>query len=278
MTTVSISSRPAKRKTPRYELREVTPKLAAQWLLKNERNRNLRQRTVDAYARDMIAGRWAENGEAIKFGVSGTLLDGQTRLSAIVKSGVTIQLLVAFDLDDDSQKTMDSGNRRSASDELRMRGDSYHVSTVAVARKLFIWDAGDHNLNNNVVPTNAELLSFIDSNPEIANAGEFSSHYARLIPATSSVIGLCYIIFSRISYAHCEEFFSKLASGADLSKGNPILTLRTRLSDVRNPGLHINQTRQVSLFIRAWNAWRQGRTLASIPVNTSGPFVMPEPR
>ncbi|MDO0930218.1 hypothetical protein QQY66_00225 [Streptomyces sp. DG2A-72] len=56
---------------------DVSPALARHWLTEhNTHNRSLRPRVVAAYARDMHAGRWMDNGETIKFAADGTLLDG----------------------------------------------------------------------------------------------------------------------------------------------------------------------------------------------------------
>ena len=45
----------------------VTPDTAERWLSKNHNNRNVKRAVVNAYARDMAAGRWQITGEAIKF-------------------------------------------------------------------------------------------------------------------------------------------------------------------------------------------------------------------
>ena len=67
----------------------ITPKIAEQYLAKNSNNYSrLYKATVDQYAYEMLNGEWIFNGEAIKFNKSGKLVDGQHRLSAIVKSDV----------------------------------------------------------------------------------------------------------------------------------------------------------------------------------------------
>ena len=52
-------------KTPTIEagVQTVTPKMAIRWLEANQGNRNIRERVVTAYARDMLAGRWRLTGE-----------------------------------------------------------------------------------------------------------------------------------------------------------------------------------------------------------------------
>ena len=69
---------------PYVENVTITPQVAQMMLEHNTHNRNLTESRAQAYARDMASGNWRYTGEGIKFGPDGTLLDGQTRLRAIV--------------------------------------------------------------------------------------------------------------------------------------------------------------------------------------------------
>jgi len=80
----------------KIELRKVTPKMAESWLKKNHaQNRNISWSTVEAIANDIIEGNWKVTHQGICFDGSGNLIDGQHRLHAIVKSGKTVEILVA---------------------------------------------------------------------------------------------------------------------------------------------------------------------------------------
>ena len=82
--------------TTRIELVNVTPELAEFWLTQNSANRNVRREVWKAYARDMAAGAWKVTAETIKMSPAGRLLDGQHRLQAVVASGVTVPMFVAY--------------------------------------------------------------------------------------------------------------------------------------------------------------------------------------
>jgi hypothetical protein len=71
-------------------LEMITPDMAADLLAVNVSNRNVRQRRVDQYARDMQVGRWQPTGEPITISDTGKLLNGQHRLMAVVQAGVTV--------------------------------------------------------------------------------------------------------------------------------------------------------------------------------------------
>jgi hypothetical protein len=112
----------------------VTPAMATRWLETNDINRHVRQSRVEQYARDMTAGHWSPTVEPIKFPTTGTLLDGQHRLWAIVESGATVDLFVASGLDETTQHYMDSGIARTAADDLGMRGETNSPLLSSIAR------------------------------------------------------------------------------------------------------------------------------------------------
>ncbi|NUN01320.1 MAG: hypothetical protein HUU41_09415 [Bryobacteraceae bacterium] len=66
----------------------ITPELARQWLERNVRNRPISENTVIAYGLDMLEGRWQYDGAPIRFDTDGNLIDGQHRLSRLLKFGL----------------------------------------------------------------------------------------------------------------------------------------------------------------------------------------------
>ena len=110
----------------------ITPEIAKEYLAKNTGNyRKLYWHRVDAYARDMKLGKWEFNGEGIKFSKSGKLVDGQHRLSAIVKANVPVKMLVIYDIDDDV-KIYDVAQTRSVAQIAKASGLSGEVANSSV--------------------------------------------------------------------------------------------------------------------------------------------------
>ena len=80
-------------------LEAITPKQASDYLRKNFKgNRKLSNVRVRRYANVMKRGHWRVTHEGIAFDDDGHLIDGQHRLSAIVESGATVQMLVVTGL------------------------------------------------------------------------------------------------------------------------------------------------------------------------------------
>lgn len=118
---------------PRYvpsgNMELITPKMASDYLTHNEHNprKSTSRNTIEAYARDMAAGKWFANGEPIVFDADGDLKDGQHRLMAIVKANVPVYMFVIRGVDP-SYTTFDYGMLRRMSQEL---GVSRNVEVIA---------------------------------------------------------------------------------------------------------------------------------------------------
>jgi len=68
-------------------------------LKRNAMNRPLSKSHVDKLSDSLLRGEWVMNGDAIRISKCGILIDGQHRLSAVVKSGVSIETIVIDGLD-----------------------------------------------------------------------------------------------------------------------------------------------------------------------------------
>lgn len=68
----------------------ITPEIAKSFLERNENNRKISLPVVNFYANEMKNGRWRQTHQGIAVDETGKLVDGQQRMSAVVKSGVTI--------------------------------------------------------------------------------------------------------------------------------------------------------------------------------------------
>lgn len=116
----------------------ITPAMAAEWLERNARNRKVSWDTVDAYARDMRAGNWLVTHQGLAFNKRDELIDGQHRLHAIIRAGVTVMMLVTFGLPRGALKngmtvmdTVDRGKTRSVADQLKIQHGMQDGSVLA---------------------------------------------------------------------------------------------------------------------------------------------------
>lgn len=245
---------------PRTDVINVTPAIAKEWLTRNTHNRRMRAAKVSEFARDMQAGNWAMNGETIKFSVDGTLLDGQHRLSAIVKAGITVELLVVTGLDAATQHTMDVGAKRTTGDAFKLTDEKNTTLLAAVVRRVWAWERGDHKFSLNVSPTITEAQEFLALNPSLRRSTEISTRVrSQFKYAPSSVTGVAHFLFNQLSPSDAAMFFARLGDGAELPVGHPILTLRKRFISDCEGAKRVPDYIQLAALIRAWNAMRAGQ-------------------
>ena len=102
----------------------ITPEIAKEWLKQNTKNRSVSQQKVNAYAADMESGNWHTHHQGIAFYVDGSVADGQHRLFAIIKSGVSVCMMVTFDVPQEAAIGIDVHRARKTDDVLRITGRS----------------------------------------------------------------------------------------------------------------------------------------------------------
>lgn len=102
----------------RYEIVNVTPDMANEWLKKNEGNRPLRLHRAAFLARAIESGHWKLTHQAVAFTKRGRLLDGQHRLRAVILANRAVKMAVAYDVPEDAFAVMDAGLPRSMAERL----------------------------------------------------------------------------------------------------------------------------------------------------------------
>lgn len=243
----------------------ITPELAAKWLSANKSNRPLRNRLVSKYARDITEDRWQYNGESIKFNRKGELIDGQHRLSAVVKAHKPITSIVLVDVDNDCFHTIDTGRSRNVADILYIAGERDQNNLAAALRLLTYYNMFDGDLSklnsrsNDIFISEGDIQNTLDKHPGIRASipKSIKCKTARLLQP--SVGAVAHYMFSKVDEEMADDFFERLSEGNDLQNGNPILALRNRLIRMGNTGAsRIDQTKKMALLIDAWNKWRRG--------------------
>jgi hypothetical protein len=264
----------------------VSPEIAVRWLTMNTHNRRFSERSVNAYAADMKADAWCETGSAICFAADGSLLDGQQRLMAIVRSGVTLAMLVTRGLPTAAQEVIDTGRPRSFANILELRGEACAASLASITRRAYAWDRGWRTYRNDgsagrETITHAQLSGFLNGNPDLRAAvrlAERIRHHEKAIPA--SVVGVCAWLFARIESEDCEMFFDRYSTGLGLQgEDDPIYRLRVwaREQKDRRSRTVIGAGLQQAHIIKAWNLYRQGRSCRSLRVVIGGAHPEPYP-
>ncbi len=260
----------------------ITPDLAGDWLVRAGANRALTTRTVNLYAAAMAAGEWQVTGETIKFDTHGTLVDGQHRLAAIVQSDVTIQSLVAFDVDVAAFDVMDSGRQRSGADVLEIHGYGNAKRMAAAVRLIIVYqrsgsfNRGGGDAKVRLLPSKPEVLRFVQDNPRIIEVARIAG-YIRFGATAPALLVALYYLFEQVDDQDCVVFFEKLSTGASLASTDPIFQLRKRLLDNAGATSKMQLPMLGALCIKAWNAWRAGDSIKQLSYRPGGATAEPYP-
>lgn len=262
------------------EIVDITPELAREWFGFNTHNRPLRQRTVSAYAWDMLSGNWQWNGESVKFAADGTLLDGQHRLAAIAEAGVTVRMLVIRGLPGDTQDTVDGGVKRRFSDVLALRGEANAHALAAIVRRVASWEGGSIVSRSTATFSNARLLQVLEQYPDLRAVARAAHTVSAKAELPSSIVGFCMWLFGGLKDADEDVrfFFDRLVDFQGLQKGDAIYELRKTLESSRSVRGERSEVFLTAITIKAWNAFRSGKQVGLLSFKTGGarPEKFPE--
>lgn len=198
----------------------ITPDIAKQFLALNTRNRVFDQACVDKYARDMANGDWKITHQGIGISKTNVLLDGQQRLMAIVKSGVTINMFITTGLDDEAQLVMDTGRKRNAAQNLGLRGienPKTFVTFVNMAKAIITGAI-------NATFTESEHLRIYD---EIQADWRWAcNNLYHKDTRVATVGGVIFFAYPK-NREKISTFVEAFLSGVGLEAGSPILSAKT---------------------------------------------------
>lgn len=252
----------------KVEVVKITPAMAEEMLKKNTHNRALREKQVERMARAMSRGEWVLNGEAIKFSKNDTVDDGQHRLHAIVRSGCTVETVVVRDLSEGAQDTMDTGVRRKFSDVLKLRGELDSQSLAAIVKTA--WHYANNDIAKSVVPSNQELLKFLEKNSGLRNAVDVAKAMRHAVIGPISIYGAFAHIVSNIDADDAEFFINRFIDGEGLDANSPILHLRNYMAKIstsrERPPINI----MFAHMLKAWNLHRDGIKVRVLSYKSGG--------
>lgn len=147
----------------------ITPELAAQYLATNTVNRPLKDLSIGRFAADMLAGKWRPTHQGIAFYTDGRLADGQHRLHAVIRSGVSVYMAVTRGLPVDAALVIDGVVTRTARDCIQIG------ALVSTGEK--------SSITSEVIATARVLMSFLQEQPRaidyisVPQVQDYCAHY-----------------------------------------------------------------------------------------------------
>lgn len=247
----------------RVYMRTVTPEMARKWLQFNTGNRKIQKNHIEMIKRDITNGNWMMNAQPICFtddpekptgNMPPRLLNGQHRLHAIIAADVPIDVPIATGIPEAAFATFDTHAKRN----VRRMGARVDDRVMAAAAKL-LWkeENGFPPTGAGNTPSVTEIIQTLDAHPDLA-AG-FTRARRKAMAEIGSAGVMTYFIY-RVQREHAqwgEEFLDGLEYGANLGRGNPILSLRNIIKQRRRT---LSRGEMLTLLIDHWEtykAWKE---------------------
>lgn len=203
---------------------DVTPELAKAWLDAGRFNRTVNYETVERYVRQIQSGLWRRTHQGVAFTRENILIDGQHRLLAVMRTGVTVPMLVFVDEPIENFTFIDCGRNRSNLDMLRLGQRDNTLSTLhSSTLKAFLAGRGCQVANR---WTSAELIPEYDKHQIAIN---FAVDIFRGVkdkkindPTVRGVLARAYY---HVPADRICDFALKLSHACPMSGGGPISSL-----------------------------------------------------
>lgn len=145
---------------------------------------------------------WLFDGQPIRFSEDGRLLDGQHRLSAVIKSNSTQQFLIIKGIKSNSFKVMDTGRNRGGADVFHINGYQYSTALASVAKFILNFKSGKVSGDGAGKVSNTDMLDWADKNAGIieiiSKADKMRVDFSNVMPITQ--IASFYYLFSEKCY------------------------------------------------------------------------------
>lgn len=242
---------------------EFTPLICRQIMPFNTLNRYRSAKVSDRYSRSMAVGRFYNTGQAIIFGSDGTVLDGQHRLAACIKSGKPFTSLVVFGVNPAFRRYIDTNRSRSASDIFKLTLGIKHSNDTASACAL-IWKYDNLGVfeSSGAGPSPDEMIRTVyETTPDIDDTVQQHADWYKIksVKLPRSISTALHIVFRRADKTLADTFFSNLYNGEPCQHTD---ALRSILMASYADTLPVEftyggnkKTLRLALVIKTWNAF-----------------------
>lgn len=232
------------------EFFSITPVRAQVLLERNEGNRQLRYETFTERLTDVANGRRQVNGETLIVSIDGKLNDGQNRLFAALLSGRTIETGIAFGVDRETIKTVDSGGMRSVGDRLGFDGVSNPKPRAATALLAL-------RVLEGRVPTKSEVENYYNANKALIElAHEATPTIVRRGNDAAFRVAALYLLRRGEPFQDIYDFVARVRNGdKSKKKGCAAWSLREGIT----AGTVLSREQWVATIVAHYMAWSRNK-------------------
>ena len=256
---------------PSYRIEVFTPAVAKAILdTQNKGNRPIRYRTVDLLVSDMVLGEWQPaSADAICFDPEGNLINGQHRLTAVVRSGVSVSMLVGRNIPAESFQVIDRGIKRTNADDVQRMGmpNATNVSSL-VGSYLHACSSGSFDPyslahHSRGATKSARITEFVKANWDICAEIGNKAPYTKALPEPRYIFAtLLHMTLSGVPVDEVIAFFKMLNPefSGDINNNHPARAASRTLLAVKLSRIRLSFGEISEIIIRAFNDAQAGET------------------
>ena len=210
----------------------ITPDIAENLLANNSINRPFNKANLAYLKNQLLSNHWKLTHQGIAISKNGNVLDGQHRLKIVVETGMSVEMLVTSDLEEDVFSVLDTGKRRDGSDVLSINGaTNTHCMSAGIKNYLLYNRFKECSWRLRAFVCNTEVLNEYQLDPSGWQWTTCLAHGLTLKGILLPGPFNCFLYLARQQghkAAALEIFAKKVNQGLELSKGNPIHAFRNR--------------------------------------------------
>lgn len=263
----TVKFEPPKRKTPfeKSEKRIITP-AEAKYILKyfNTKNRGISIPSVSKYASDMTTNNWVYNRESIYFDHTGRLLNGQTRLLAVIKSETPVLFKIEFGADPVIFMSLDGGRPRTNGHHLGLLGYDNPTQLSSFMRTVIAYEkegqvdtkkTGKRFEGSNQISIN-QIKDRVEDEPEIT--GHMKRYTTNVVNGTISAF-VSWLLSAK-DPVKAQDYLEQVLNGERLNRDSQNWALYQKLDrNKRKSNRRMSRTEVMANLVIGWNRFLVGR-------------------
>jgi hypothetical protein len=238
----------------------VTPAIASEWMKHVlPGNRVVRDPEVAKTIHRLRLGSIHPDAGMIQLDWSepARVINGQHRLTAIIRTGIPALLMVQFGVDPAVYSAIDTGKRKTPADFLRVSGEARARQLAAAARVCVAWERGELARAHNIVLDPTDILDWVVEHPSIRDVildGRRVSSHLRLPESVCTAFAYRAALAAPSSWPVFRERCCTIVGLTDDDPVTALLRWSENMKRRKIGGAHLTQT-HAAILVKAWNAY-----------------------
>ena len=239
----------------------LTPEIAEQWLesVDPDKQRKFRDHHALKLARAIERGEWTMNNDMFMHGPDG-LGNGQHRCAGVVKSGISVPIVVAWGCTRDEIRRADQGClKRDTADVLHYEGFTSTRNMAAIINTV-VRDLERQRF----APSSEQAVAYCKAHFEALN--ESGRYWKRACvsrcPVEPSILCAVHYLAKAAGHDCADSFAGKVADCTPDQRGDAVWQLLRRFQENKDKlSGHMSRVLKCALIVKAYNAYRDGKKM-----------------